>query len=281
LLFSKGGFVSVPPVFTARLLNLPVWTHESDFSIGLANRINALFASKIWLTYEQSLSGLSAGLRNKAVVSGNPVRAVFYRCCSQEERGASVARGLAFLSVTGEPPVLLVLGGSQGALEVNTLIGKALPELTKRFVVVHQTGEKGEASPRPEPSARYIPLAYIKDEMPDLLACAALVVGRSGAGTVWECAACGKPMILVPLAGSGTRGDQVENARYFAEKGAAISLIHPTTEELVETVIRLTDTPGRLEAMAAAARKIGALNAAAFIAGEIRKNFFKMEPNAC
>jgi UDP-N-acetylglucosamine--N-acetylmuramyl-(pentapeptide) pyrophosphoryl-undecaprenol N-acetylglucosamine transferase len=119
----------------------------------------------------------------------------------------------------------------------------------------------------------YIPLPYIKEEMPHVLAAAELVLGRSGAGTVWESAALGTPMILIPLCGSGTRGDQVENARFFEKKGAALVLVgddarHETLSGLVNI---LAEDPSRREAMAAAARKIGRLDGTAIISDCILK----------
>ncbi|MDR0550530.1 MAG: undecaprenyldiphospho-muramoylpentapeptide beta-N-acetylglucosaminyltransferase [Spirochaetaceae bacterium] len=266
LLFSKGGFVSVPPVAAAHSLKIPAWTHESDFSMGLANKINARFAVRIFLSYEQTLDALPPRLRGKAVVSGNPVRAAFYSASSDERVPESAAKARAFLGLTEDAPVLFILGGSQGAQEINALVEQTLAALTVRFVVVHQTGG-GEAAGAA--TDRYKPFAYIKNEMPSLLAYSALVAGRSGAGTVWECAACGKPMMLIPLAGSGTRGDQVENARYFERKGAAVCLVHPSAGEFLSAVTALADSPARLKDMAESSHKLGRQNAAAFLAREI------------
>jgi UDP-N-acetylglucosamine--N-acetylmuramyl-(pentapeptide) pyrophosphoryl-undecaprenol N-acetylglucosamine transferase len=223
LLFSKGGFVSVPPCAAAASLKIPVFTHESDYSPGLATRINARFAEKIFLAYEESAAFFSPAARGKAEVSGNPIRQVF--------ASADPARGRAFLGVPEGEPVLLVLGGSLGSREINSLVTACLPELTKLYTVVHQTGVQDEVF---VPRERYKPYPYFNDEMPHVLSAADLVLCRSGAGTIWECASIKKPMILLPLRGSGTRGDQVENARLFEKAGAALNMAEdPSPERLV------------------------------------------------
>jgi UDP-N-acetylglucosamine--N-acetylmuramyl-(pentapeptide) pyrophosphoryl-undecaprenol N-acetylglucosamine transferase len=263
LLFSKGGFVSVPPCAAAASLGIPVFTHESDMSPGLATRLNLRFVrrtgGRVFVSYADTMRFMPAALRDRVTVSGNPVRPIF-RC-------ADPAKGRAFLGLGAQERILLVLGGSQGAREVNTLIRDALGELCRHYTVVHQYGpEQQFDAPKME---RYIPLPYINDEMPHVLAAAELVVGRSGAGTVWESAALGKPMILIPLCGSGTRGDQVENARFFEREGAA--LVVPGGEGLASAVSTIADDPARRAAMAQAAHRIGCLDGAAIIGNAIKE----------
>jgi UDP-N-acetylglucosamine--N-acetylmuramyl-(pentapeptide) pyrophosphoryl-undecaprenol N-acetylglucosamine transferase len=204
---------------------------------------------------------MPAALRDQITVSGNPVRAAV--------RHADPAQGRAFLGLGPNERSLLVLGGSQGAREVNALIRSSLNDLRRHYTVVHQYGPEQEWD-MPKTDG-YIPLPYIKDEMPHVLAAAELVVGRSGAGTVWESAALGKPMILIPLRGSGTRGDQVENARFFEREGAALVLsgAQATGENLARLVGDLADDTARRNAMAEAARKIGSLDGAAIIGDSI------------
>ena len=216
LLFSKGGFVSVPPCAAARYLKIPVFTHESDFSPGLATRINTRFAEKIFIAYKESIAFFKGLVRERVCVSGNPVRTEF--------AVADSARGRKFLSLGDDERILLVLGGSLGSREINNLVWASLPELTKHYTVVHQTGEDTAGSAI-EASARYKPYAYFKDEIPHIIAAAELVICRSGAGTIWECKSLKKPMVLIPLSGSGTRGDQIENARLFEKAGAAICVL--------------------------------------------------------
>jgi UDP-N-acetylglucosamine--N-acetylmuramyl-(pentapeptide) pyrophosphoryl-undecaprenol N-acetylglucosamine transferase len=257
LLFSKGGFVSVPPAAAAFALGIPVFTHESDFSPGLATRINAYFAKKIFISYQQTSSFFSKKYLDRIRLSGNPVRPRFYAANPENAR--------SFLNIASGEKILLVLGGSQGASEINELVETCLSEMKKSFFVVHQAGPGAEA----RREARYARLPYIGDEMPDILAAAALVLGRAGAGTIWECAAAGKPMVLVPLCGRSTRGDQVENAEFFERKGAARVLVHPAAAELLKTLNDLAENGERLTAMAAASAHIGTMRGAPIIARHI------------
>lgn len=261
LLFSKGGFVSVPPCAAAASLGIPVFTHESDYSPGLATRINLRFAERVFTAYGDTIRSLPPACRSKAAVAGNPVRAEF--------RTADPERGRRFLGLGPRERILLVLGGSQGARQVNELVAAALDRLCEEYVVVHQTGREAEGIPAP--SERYRPYEYIRDELPDVLAAAELVVGRSGAGTVWEAAVAGLPMVLIPLAGSGTRGDQVENAEHFRLSGAAEVLIGENARHdiLAEAVSRIARDGALRASMAEAARRLGAADGAAIIARAI------------
>jgi UDP-N-acetylglucosamine--N-acetylmuramyl-(pentapeptide) pyrophosphoryl-undecaprenol N-acetylglucosamine transferase len=268
LLFSKGGFVSVPPCAAAASLGIPVYAHESDFSPGLATRINLRFVrrtgGRIFAAYAATAAFLPPACRPLLTVSGNPVRPGF--------RGADAAAGRAFLGLGRGAPILLVLGASQGSLELNALVREALPDLTRYYTVVHQTGPGNGG----EPGEKYRPYAYFREEMPQVLAAADLVLSRSGAGTVWESAVLGKPMILLPLRGSGTRGDQVENAEFFEKAGAAVVLRrrgggNAGPEELVALIRELAEQPEKLAALAAAAARIGQTDGAALIAGAVEE----------
>ncbi|GHV60608.1 UDP-N-acetylglucosamine--N-acetylmuramyl-(pentapeptide) pyrophosphoryl-undecaprenol N-acetylglucosamine transferase [Spirochaetia bacterium] len=256
LLFSKGGFVSVPPCAAAASLGIPVFTHESDYSPGLATRINIRFAKKIFTAYEDTARFLPPKYRDLVTVSGNPVRPEFNHADAAQREG-SAAAGRAFLGVKEGDRILLVLGGSLGAQEINNLVRESLAELTKIYTVVHQTGPKNEWDV--EASERYRPYAYIRDEMPQVLAAAEIVLGRSGAGTIWESAACALPMVLVPLSGSGTRGDQVENARFFERAGAAVVLLgsDANPENLVSTINAIAGDDAKRASMAAASARLG------------------------
>ncbi|MCR5725401.1 MAG: undecaprenyldiphospho-muramoylpentapeptide beta-N-acetylglucosaminyltransferase [Treponema sp.] len=219
LVFSKGGFVSVPPCAAAKLLHIPVFTHECDFTPGLATRLNSRFASKILVSYEETRRYFGEKKQKSLVVTGNPVRPVFY--------SADEARGRAFLfsdrPCDSSKPILLVLGGSLGAHQINQLVTENLDWLCERFTVVHQTG-RADAYLTETRHDGYYPYAFIYREMPDVIAAADLVLSRAGANSIWECAVLSKPMVLIPLCGSGTRGDQVDNAQFFADKGAACVL---------------------------------------------------------
>jgi UDP-N-acetylglucosamine--N-acetylmuramyl-(pentapeptide) pyrophosphoryl-undecaprenol N-acetylglucosamine transferase len=267
LLFSKGGFVSVPPCAAAASLGIPVFTHESDYSPGLATRINVRFvlagkggAGRIFTAYGETAAFLPEAARGLVRAYGNPVR--------QEFRAADPAKGRAFLGLQAHERILLVLGGSQGARDLNELVRQSLSGLTETYVVVHQTGPGREGYTSSE---RYRVFPYIAGEMPHVLAAAELVLGRSGAGTVWESAVVGRPMVLVPLAGSGTRGDQVENARFFEKAGAAEVLAGDdvNSETLLRVVRSIALDDKKREAMAAASAAIGAADGAGRIAAEI------------
>ncbi|MCM1321974.1 MAG: UDP-N-acetylglucosamine--N-acetylmuramyl-(pentapeptide) pyrophosphoryl-undecaprenol N-acetylglucosamine transferase [Bacteroides sp.] len=220
LLFSKGGFVSVPPCLAARLLRIPVYTHECDVSPGLATRINARAAEKILVSFPDTVRFFPQTLQRKVIVAGNPVRPVFY--------AADKNNGKAFLNLpecAAKKPLLLVLGGSSGARQINELTERYISWLCDRFFVVHQTGKANNpVCVSAEQSNFYRAYPFIYGEMPDVMAAADIILSRAGAGFLWECAAVGKPAVLLPLAGSGSRGDQVENAAWFARHGAAVVL---------------------------------------------------------
>jgi len=270
LLFSKGGYVSVAPCAASKFCKIPVFTHESDYSPGLATKLNSYFAERIYIPYKESKAFFTGSAAEKCFVSGNPIRPEF--------AGADAAKGRSFLGLNNKDRILLVLGGSQGSLEINELVRACLPELTKIYTVVHQTGGNdffyGGAQPR------YKPFEFFHDELPHIMAAAELVICRSGANTVWECKSLGKPMILIPLRGSGTRGDQVENARLFSKAGAAVSLggdesnvsMDISADGLSHLVVALAENPEQRKIMGEAKIVAGSknsANAAAFIAEEI------------
>ncbi|MBP5603073.1 MAG: UDP-N-acetylglucosamine--N-acetylmuramyl-(pentapeptide) pyrophosphoryl-undecaprenol N-acetylglucosamine transferase [Treponema sp.] len=222
-LFSKGGFVSVPPVLAAKHLGIPVYTHECDFTLGLANRINFKSAKKMFVSYEETKTRLPQADQERVEVTGNPVRPVMYN--------ADADKGLEYLKIEKtHPPILLVLGGSSGARQINSLVYENLDFLCKHFIVVHQTGllnadDKIEQELKQKYQGYYKPYQFIYKEMPDVIAAADIILSRAGANSLWEAAVLAKPMLLIPLCGSGTRGDQVDNAKFFEEKNAAVVLV--------------------------------------------------------
>lgn len=280
--FSKGGFVSVPPCAAAKFLKIPVITHECDFSPGLATRINSKFANHILVSYQETAELLPASLRSKVICTGNPVRLSFYS--GRPEKGRS------FLNIKSDLPVLFVLGGSLGARQLNDLISDSIEYLVKHFVVVHQIGEAnmdqgqkikdGLLNSSPEFAENYKPYPFIKKEMADVLSFSSIVVSRAGANTVWESAAAGKPMILVPLEKGSSRGDQIENAEFFKKKGAAEILLGEDVRP--DIFIRLLRELGfeenisgneRLKKMAQASAALAGEKPALVIA-DFLKNFF-------
>ena len=245
-LFSKGGFVSVPPCMAAGILGIPVFTHECDFTPGLATRINSRKAKNVFVSYEDTKKYFPESVKSKCVVTGNPVRPVFYEDHSKD--------GLEFLGIPSDhkKPVLLVIGGSLGALQINNLVTESLAELKKKFIVVHQTGKSfADDNPAIMSSAdeNYKPYAFIYNEMVAVIQASDVVLSRSGANSLSECSVCAKPMVLIPLCGSGTRGDLVDNARFFESKGAAVVLVGKDAEKgrLLENLLALLDENRRKE----------------------------------
>ncbi len=242
LLFSKGGFVSVPPCLAAHLLHIPVYTHECDFTLGLANRLNFKSADCMFVSYEETKNKLSAEDQKRVIVTGNPVRPVFYNIKAE--------KGRTFLGIKDktEKPVLLVLGGSSGAKQINELVYQDIDFLCKNFIVVHQTGlvnadddKSGELVSKY--GKAYKPYNFIYQEMPDVVSAADVILSRAGANSIWEAAVLKKPLLLIPLCGSGTRGDQVDNAKFFEERQAAQVLIGKDAdkEHLEEALTKFID----------------------------------------
>ena len=270
VLFSKGGFVSVPPCIAAKLLGIPVFTHECDFTPGLATRINSKFASKILLSYEETKKFFSAEKQNKTIVTGNPIRPVFY--------SANAKAGLEFLfegkDFDSSKPILLVLGGSLGAHQINQLIVENLDWLTSKFHVVHQCGAKDKDFV-PAAKKGYYPYPFIYSQMPDVIAASDIVLSRAGANSIWECSVLGKPLVLIPLCGSGTRGDQVDNAAFFEKQNAAKVLLGDdvTFDNLKKLLEFLLDSSER-DVMAMASKKMSEGNRPAKVIAEIIFNSF-------
>lgn len=214
LVFSKGGYVAVGPVIAAKVLGIPIVAHESDRDPGLATRITARFADTLLLPYLQSKVEHFARFPGMILVTGNPVRPELFQ--------GSAEQGRRLLGLEEGKPLILVLGGSQGAVQVNELIDKILEQLLSTAFVVHQMGAAGYV-----PSSRpgYITTPLFHEDFPHILAAADLVVSRAGAGTLWENGVLGKASILIPLGSGSSRGDQVRNAELFVSKGAAYSLV--------------------------------------------------------
>jgi UDP-N-acetylglucosamine--N-acetylmuramyl-(pentapeptide) pyrophosphoryl-undecaprenol N-acetylglucosamine transferase len=228
--FSKGGFVSVPVAVAAKTLRVPVVTHESDYTPGLANKINARFADKVCVTFEDTLRHVGA----KGVHTGTPIRPELY--------AGKREKGLEFLGFTGEKPVLLVMGGSLGAAAINDAVRKELGALTRTYDIAHLCGkDKVDAKLRCEQCYRQY--EFIGAELPDVFAATDLIVSRAGANAVFEFLALSKPALLIPLPLSASRGDQILNAGYFARKGYSMVLEQEklTGETLLDAVNDLYD----------------------------------------
>ena len=253
VLFSKGGFVSVPPVIAAGLLGVPVVSHESDADPGLATRINARFSRRICVAYESTREYFRPEIRERVVVTGNPVRPEIF--AGTRDAGLSI---LGF-DPADERPVVTFLGGSLGARQVNALVAGLRDLIRTRWRIVHQSGENSIAPVR---SSDYVTRPFFSDELPDILAASDLLVCRAGASTIWEGAALGRPMLLVPLV-EGSRGDQVRNAAIFERAGGARVFLQPET--LVRDVAAALDyfrsTPAARHEMGEKARATVRLDA--------------------
>ncbi|MEO3944033.1 undecaprenyldiphospho-muramoylpentapeptide beta-N-acetylglucosaminyltransferase [Gorillibacterium sp. CAU 1737] len=228
VIFSKGGFVSVPVVLAARLCGIPVIIHESDLTPGLANRISIPFAAKVCTTFPETLRHLP---ENKSLCVGAIVRPELFQ--------GKAERGFALSGLAPQLPVMLVMGGSLGSKAINQAVRDALPDLLERFQVIHLTG-KGQVDPSLHQQG-YVQFEFINEELPDVLAMADLIVSRSGSNSIFEFLALRKPMLLIPLPKGASRGDQLLNAESFRTAGYAAVL--PEDELSRETLM------GELEAL--------------------------------
>lgn len=268
LVFSKGGFVSVPPCVAAALLRIPLVTHECDYSPGLATRINARFARDIFVSYDETVALFPPKYRSRVTVTGNPVRSAFY--------SGDARRGREFLGCADPAvPVIFAQGGSLGARQVNGLVAECAERLCSLGFLAHQTGnanlDQAAEVALPLVAERYRPYAFIRDEIADVLASASVVVARSGANTVWECAAAGKPMVLIPLDKVSSRGDQIENARFFVKAGAAVMLTgdEANAESLARAVGNVLGDAKLRESMASNALALASSRPARVIASAL------------
>lgn len=207
VLFSKGGFVSTPVVWAAKLCGIPVVTHESDSTLGLANRLSAPFAQKVCYTFPETGARLP---KDKGVFTGLPIRDGLLR--------GDAARGRMLCSFSAKKPVLLVTGGSQGAQFINRMVRRCLPTLLETFQVCHLCG-KGNLDETLQKQAGYRQFEYVTDDLPHLFAMADTVVTRGGATSLFELLALQKPMLIIPYSRKASRGDQIVNGRSFAAQG--------------------------------------------------------------
>lgn len=232
IIFSKGGFVSVPVVFAASRCHIPVIIHESDMTPGLANRLSFPFASKVCCNFPETVKMLPEG---KAVLTGSPIRS--------ELRTGNRKAGLSFAHLTGEKPVILVIGGSQGAAAINQAVRSILPKLLQQFQIIHICG-KDNMEPSLQYTKGYTQFEYVKAELKDVFAAADLMISRAGANSICEILALRKPNILIPLSKASSRGDQILNAQSFQKQGFSevIEEENLTDETLYQTVKKVYQT---------------------------------------
>lgn len=230
LVFSKGGFVAVPIVIGAFLRGIPVIIHESDLTPGLANRLSFPFAKKVALSFEQSTRYFRK--QKKLMYTGTPIRTAMLQ--------GNAEKGKIFCAFETDKPILLVYGGGLGSAAINQAIRDSLPTLTQMFDVVHCTG-KGKSDPAYNELPGYRQFEYLHDELADVMAAATLVVSRAGANSLYELLALRKPHLLIPLSKKASRGDQIDNAQYFANLGLSSVLLEEnlTADSLLENIQKL------------------------------------------
>lgn len=208
IVFSKGGFVSVPVVLAAKICHIPAIIHESDITPGLANKIAIPGATKVCCNFPETLKYLP---KEKAVYTGSPIR--------QELLSGNADAALTFCKLPAKSkPVLLIIGGSTGSKVINTIVRASLPTLLKNYLIIHLCG-KNNLDASLEGMAGYVQLEYAGKELADLFALSDIVISRAGANAIFELLALRKPNILIPLSAAASRGDQILNANSFKNSG--------------------------------------------------------------
>ncbi|MEK5070320.1 undecaprenyldiphospho-muramoylpentapeptide beta-N-acetylglucosaminyltransferase [Sporosarcina sp. FSL K6-1508] len=215
IIFSKGGFVSVPVVLAAKMAKVPVVIHESDVTPGLANKMALPFSNHIFTVFEQTLNYVPA---EKATCSGAIIRPELFDGDRKE--------GLRISGLSGEKPVLIIMGGSQGSAVLNEAVWKDLTAILLTFDVIHLCG-KGNLDEMLEDIPGYTQFEYVTDGLPHLLAASDFAVSRAGSNAIFELLALRKPMLLIPLSAAKSRGDQILNASHFK----SLNLAHVLKEE--------------------------------------------------
>lgn len=272
LIFSKGGYGSFPVVVAGWLLRIPIFLHESDIVPGLANRILFKFALQIFTSFPPT----PYFPKEKIIVVGNPIR--------RELLTGSRAEGLSYFSITGEKPVILILGGSQGSQRINETVLEILPQLLKFFEVIHQTGILNFKKVKKiadflipvDLKIFYHPFPFLNEkELEKAYAVADLIVARAGSGTIFEIAALKKPSILIPLPESA-QSHQLKNAYFYANTGAAIVIEEKNlTPHFFLEIIKQVALPENSQKMAKAAENFAKPLAAKVIAAYFLEYFLK------
>lgn len=226
IVFSKGGFVTVPVVIAAKKCKVPAIIHESDMTPGLANKLCIPSAVKVCCNFPETVKNLP---QEKAVLTGTPIR--------KELLSGDKEAGRRFCGFTSDKPVLMVIGGSLGAASVNNHIRSILPELLKEFQVVHLCG-KDKTDESLTGTESYVQYEYIKNELADLFALSDIVISRAGANAICEISALHKPNLLIPLSANASRGDQILNARSFERQGFSMVLEEEeiTDQKLLDSI---------------------------------------------
>ena len=226
LIFSKGGFVTVPVVVAGGARKIPVIIHESDMTPGLANKLAFPSARKICCNFPETLTLLP---KNKGILTGSPVREELFK--------GDKKIALQMCNFVDDKPVLLILGGSLGSVAINRNLRKLLPELLEKHQIIHLCG-KNKIDPSLTGLQGYAQFEYLQEEYKDVIALADLVISRAGANAICELLALHKPNLLIPLSLKASRGDQILNAKSFEKQGFSMVLEEEnlTKESLLESI---------------------------------------------
>ena len=216
VVFSKGGFVSVPVIVAAKTLGIPTFIHESDLTPGLANKISQRFATKIFTSFEETKEYFP---KDKTMVIGSPIR--------KEILSGSDIKGRKFLGFNDYLPILTIMGGSLGAKRINETVRGSLKALMTKYQIVHLCG-KGNLDVTLKEVKGYKQYEYVNDELADILATTNIVVTRGGSNAIFEFLALKIPMLIIPLSKKQSRGDQIMNAKSFEDRGYSLTLEEET-----------------------------------------------------
>ncbi len=235
VVFSKGGFVSVPVVYGAKMCGVPIVIHESDMTPGLANKLSAPLAKAECCTFPEAIQYT----HGKGVYTGTPIR--------PEILSGDRERGCKRFGLTDCMPIVMVVGGSSGARAINEAVRESLGPLTEIFQVLHLCG-KGNLSSDLEGQPKYVQCEYLNEEMADAYACADILISRAGSNALCEILALKKPALLIPYPKGASRGDQILNAESFEKRGFShvLDQAELTPERLVQEVVRLYHDRGAL-----------------------------------
>lgn len=240
VVFSKGGFVAVPVVVGAALNKVNVVCHESDITPGLANKLAMPFAKAVCTTFPEAVKHIKD---NKGIHTGTPIRDMLFK--------GSKEKGIAMCGFSGNKPVILIMGGSQGSVKVNNSVRELLGKLLPKYDIVHLCG-KGNLDENLNNKEGYKQFEYVSDELPNLFAMADMVISRAGSNAICEFLALHKPMLLIPLGKNASRGDQILNAQSFKKQGFAevIDEEKMTKGSLFDTINRVYENrQGYINAM--------------------------------
>lgn len=229
IIFSKGGFVAFPVVVAAWLNRIPVICHESDLTPGFANRLSFPFAKLICITFAETKKYFKD--QQKVLETGTPIRDSLLK--------GDATKGRAFCNFTSDKPIILVTGGGLGADPINFAIRAALPNLVKKFQIVHLCG-KNKTDPKFDNIEGYKQFDYINEEMADLFACADFIISRAGANAIYEIIVLRKPNLLIPLSKRASRGDQILNAQYCQKLELSEVLLEENLNE--QTIMKKLET---------------------------------------